>query len=189
MKKYLLKSFALLAMLFSAITMSAISYCGETITATDGTTAVITCTQPEAGTYVMTISSTQTGFSGLKGINNYFLVDGSKTRATNTATGKITGNFDSSLRVLTLTFACTDVPVMDSPLYLNFSAQEKQFDALNGQEFEWPTSCEAGEEEPEVTDKWADVDWVADSDNKTTSCSTLTSCSHNFIRETCINYN
>ena len=146
-------------MLFSAMTMSAVSYCGETITATDGTTAVITCTQPEAGTYVMTISSTQTGFSGLIGINNYFLVDGSKTRATNKATGKITGNFDSSLRVLTLTFACTDVPVMNSPLYLNFSAQEKQFDALNGQEFEWPTSCEE-------TDKWADVDWVAGSDNK-----------------------
>ena len=167
MKKHFLKSFALLAMLFSALTMSAVSYCGETITATDGTTAVITCTQPEAGTYVMTISSTQTGFSGLKGINNYFLVDGSKTRATNTATGKITGNFDSSLRVLTLTFACTDVPVMDSPLYLNFSAQEKQFDSLNGQEFEWPTSCEAGSEEPEEPgDKWASVDWVADSDNK-----------------------
>ena len=166
MKKHFLKSFALLAMLFSALSMSAISYCGETITATDGTTAVITCTQPEAGTYVMTISSTQTGFSGLKGINNYFLVDGSKTRATNTATGKITGNFDSSLRVLTLTFACTDVPVMDSPLYLNFSAQEKQFDALQGQVFDWPTSCEAGEEEPEVTDKWANVDWVAASDNK-----------------------
>ena len=72
MKKHFLKSFALLAMLFSALSMSAISYCGETITATDGTTAVITCTQPEAGTYVMTISSTQTGFSGLKGINNYF---------------------------------------------------------------------------------------------------------------------
>lgn len=154
-------------MLFSAMTMSAVSYC-ETITATDGTTAVITCTQPEAGTYVMTISSTQTGFSGLKGINNYFLVDGSKTRATNTATGKITGNFDSSLRVLTLTFACTDVPVMDSPLYLNFSAQEKQFDALNGQEFEWPTSCEAGSEEPEETGAidWSSVEWVDGSDNK-----------------------
>ena len=168
MKKHFLKSFALLAMLFSALSMSAVSYCGETITATDGTTAVLTCTQPEAGTYVMTISSTQTGFSGLKGINNYFLVDGSKTRATNTATGKITGNFDSSLRVLTLTFACTDVPVMDSPLYLNFSAQEKQFDALNGQVFEWPTSCEAGSEEPEETGAidWSSVDWVGASDNK-----------------------
>ena len=168
MKKHFLKSFALLAMLFSALSMSAVSYCGETITATDGTTAVITCTQPEAGTYVMTISSTQTGFSGLKGINNYFLVDGSKTRATNNATGKITGNFDTSLRVLTLTFACTDVPVMDSPLYLNFSALEKQFDALNGQVFEWPTSCEAGSEEPEETGAidWSSVEWVAGSDNK-----------------------
>ena len=162
MKKHFLKSFALLAMLFSALTMSAVSYCGETITATDGTTAVITCTQPEAGTYVMTISSTQTGFSGLKGINNYFLVDGSKTRATNTATGKITGNFDSSLRVLTLTFTCTDVPVMDSPLYLNFSAQEKQFDALQGQVFEWPTSCEAGEEEPTPdTEESNAIDWTS----------------------------
>ena len=162
MKKHFLKSFALLAMLFSALTMSAVSYCGETITATDGTTAVITCTQPEAGTYVMTISSTQTGFSGLIGINNYFLVDGSKTRATNKATGKITGNFDSSLRVLTLTFACTDVPVMDSPLYLNFSAQEKQFDALQGQVFEWPTSCEAGEEEPTPdTEESNAIDWTS----------------------------
>ena len=159
MKKYLLKSFAFLAMLFSALTMSAVSYCGETITATDGTTAVITCTQPEAGTYVMTISSTQSGFGGLRGIDNYFLVDGKRTRATNTATGKITGNFDNSLRVLTLTFACTAVPVMDSPLYLNFSTQIKQFDALNGQVFEWPTSCEE-------TDKWANVDWVVASDNK-----------------------
>ena len=37
MKKHVFKSFALIAMLFSALSMSAVSYCGETITATDVT--------------------------------------------------------------------------------------------------------------------------------------------------------
>ena len=167
MKKYLLKSFALLAMLFSAITMSAVSYCGETITATDGTTAVITCTQPEAGTYVMTISSTQSGFGGLKAAKNYIMLDDTRQYLSNTnSSAKHTCNWNNTTKILTIEFMCTNVPVMDTPLFLNFSTQEKQFDALNGQVFEWPTSCEAGEEEPEVTDKWADVDWVAGSDNK-----------------------
>ena len=152
MKKYLLKSFALLAMLFSAITMSAVSYCGETITATDGTTAVITCTQPEAGTYVMTISSTQSGFGGLKAAKNYIMLDDTRQYLSNTnSSAKHTCNWNNTTKILTIEFMCTNVPVMDTPLFLNFSTQEKQFDALNGQVFEWPTSCEAGEEEPEVT--------------------------------------
>ena len=41
MKKHFLKSFALIAMLFSAITMSAKQYCGEAMTSTIGWDGVI----------------------------------------------------------------------------------------------------------------------------------------------------
>lgn len=162
MKKYLLKSFALLAMLFSAMTMSAVSYCGETITSTDGTkTAVITCTQPEVGTYVMTVTSSEAYFYGLKikDGTTTFNLDGTSVRAVNntTNTEKLTCSWASP--ILTITLRCTDTPVMTSNLCLNFGGSEKEFDALKDQVFEWPTSCEE-------TDKWADVDWVAGSDNK-----------------------
>ena len=170
MKKHFLKSFALLAMLFSALTMSAVSYCGETITATDGTTtAVLTCTQPTAGTYVMTISSTQTGFSGLKAPKNYVNLDGTSQYLSNAnSSTKHTCTWNATSKTLTIEFKCTNAPVMESSLYLNFSAQEKEFDALQGQVFEWPTSCEAGSEEPEETGAidWSSVEWVAGSDNK-----------------------
>ena len=169
MKKHFLKSFALLAMLFSTLSMSAISYCGETITATDGTTAVLTCTQPEAGKYVMTITSTQTGFGGLKAPKNYITLDDTRQYLSNTnSSAKHTCNWNNTTKILTIEFMCTNVPVMDTPLYLNFSNQEKQFDALNGQVFEWPTSCEASSEEPEETGAidWSSVEWVAGSDNK-----------------------
>ena len=156
-------------MLFSAMTMSAVSYCGETITSTDGTkTAVITCTQPEVGTYVMTVTSSEANFYGLKikDGTTTFNLDGTSVRATNNSTNteKLTCSWASP--ILTITLRCTDTPVMTSNLCLNFGGSEKEFDALKDQVFDWPTSCEAGEEEPEVTDKWADVDWVADSDNK-----------------------
>ena len=169
MKKHFLKSFALLAMLFSTLSMSAISYCGETITSTDGTrTAVITCTQPEAGTYVMTVTSSEANFYGLKiktGTTTFNL-DGTSVRAVNntTNTEKLTCSWASP--ILTITLRCTGTPVMTSNMCLNFGGSEKEFDALKDQVFEWPTSCEAGEEEPEVTDKWANVDWVGASDNK-----------------------
>ena len=171
MKKYLLKSFALLAMLFSALTMSAISYCGETITSTDGTkTAVITCTQPEAGTYVMTVTSSEANFYGLKiktGTTTFNL-DGTSVRAVNntTNTEKLTCSWASP--ILTITLRCTDTPVMTSNLCLNIGGSEKEFDALKDQVFEWPTSCEAGSEEPEETGAidWSSVEWVAGSDNK-----------------------
>ena len=169
MKKHLFKSFALIAMLLSALSMSAVSYCGETITATDGTTAVLTCTQPEAGKYVMTITSTQSGFGGLKAPKNYIKLDGTRQYLSNTnSSAKHTCNWNNTTKILTIEFMCTNVPVMDTPLYLNFSNQEKQFDALNGQVFEWPTSCEAGSEEPEETGAidWSSVEWVAGSDNK-----------------------
>ena len=109
MKKYLLKSFALLAMLFSAITMSAISYCGETITATDGTTAVITCTQPTAGTYVMTVTSAQTGFGGLKAAKNYIKLDDTRQYLSNTnSSAKHTCTWDNQSKTLTIEFRCTN---------------------------------------------------------------------------------
>lgn len=156
MKKYLLKSFALLAMLFSAMTMSAISYCGETITATDGTTtAVLTCTQPTAGTYVMTITSSG-NLLGLKGINNYFDLDGTLTKVLVSSPNY---NFDKPSKTLTITLTCTNPPKMTTPLNLNFGGKDMIFETIQDQVFEWPTSCEE-------TDKWADVDWVAGSDNK-----------------------
>lgn len=167
MKKYLLKSFALLAMLFSTLTMSAVSYCGETITSTDGTaTAVLTCTQPEAGTYVMTVTSTQSGFNGLKAPNNYVNLDGTSQYLSNTnSSTKHTCTWNATSKTLTIEFKCTNAPVMESSLYLNFSAQGLEFDAVKNQVFEWPTSCEAGEEESDAID-WSSVEWVAASDNK-----------------------
>ena len=171
MKKHFLKSFALLAMLFSTLSMSAISYCGETITSTDGTkTAVITCTQPEAGTYVMTVTSSEANFYGLKiktGTTTFNL-DGTSVRAANNSTNteKLTCSWVSP--TLTITLRCTGTPVMTSNMCLNFGGSEKEFDALKDQVFDWPTSCEAGSEEPEETGAidWSSVEWVANSDNK-----------------------
>lgn len=168
MKKHLLKSFALLVMLFSAITMSAVSYCGETITSKDGTaTAVLTCTQPTEGTYVMTVTSTQSGFNGLKAPKNYVNLDGTSQYLSNTnSSAKHTCTWNSTSKTLTIEFKCTNAPVMESSLYLNFSAQEQEFDAVKDQVFDWPTSCEAGEEEttpdteePNAID-WTSIGWV-----------------------------
>ena len=55
MKKHFLKSFALIAMLFSALTMSAKQYCHEPLTLNGGATIYLSCELISDGQYRITI--------------------------------------------------------------------------------------------------------------------------------------
>ena len=158
MKKHFLKSFALLAMLFSALTMSAKQYCQEPLTLNGGATIQLSCELVSAGNYRITIEG-----ENLAGLGGSFYnpggVDLRTAITTNTAT-KIVCDIEAA-----------SAPTLYTPLYI-LCPGEQNIDWPN--DIDWTGTCgEGGEpeptpdpEDPEVTDKWADVDWVADSDNK-----------------------
>ncbi|MBO5362529.1 MAG: discoidin domain-containing protein [Paludibacteraceae bacterium] len=158
MKKHFLKSFALLAMLFSALTMSAKQYCQEPLTLNGGATIQLSCELVSAGNYRITIEG-----ENLAGLGGSFYnpggVDLRTAITTNTAT-KIVCDIEAA-----------SAPTLYTPLYV-LCPGEQNIDWPN--DIDWTGTCgEGGEtpstpepEEPEVTDKWANVDWVEDSDNK-----------------------
>ena len=158
MKKHFLKSFALLAMLFSALTMSAKQYCQEPLTLNGGATIQLSCELVSAGNYRITIEG-----ENLAGLGGSFYnpggVDLRTAITTNTAT-KIVCDIEAA-----------SAPTLYTPLYV-LCPGEQNIDWPN--DIDWTGTCgEGGEtpstpepEEPEVTDKWANVDWVEASDNK-----------------------
>ena len=105
MKKYLLKSFALLAMLFSAITMSAKQYCHEPLTLSGGATIYLSCELISEGQYRITIEG-----ENLKGLGGSFYdpgaVDLRKAITTKTETK------------IVCDIAATSAPTLYTPLYV-----------------------------------------------------------------------
>ena len=128
--------------LFLCTPASAVQYCGETITSTDGKgkTAVISCTNPSANTYVMTITSDDADFTGLRGDNMWCHING------NGSTYHMTDSYtwDSGTKTVTFTITSTAVPDMYTPLYLNMN-DEIVFANIQNQTFDWPESCGGGE--------------------------------------------
>ena len=136
MKNYLSATLALL-LLVGVGQVHAVTYCGETITSSDGTKTVeLTCTNPSTNTYVMALHSDDGSFSGISGDNWWCYVNGSSTYHMTDSY-----SWDGTNKILTFTISSTTVPRMYTPIYLNFGG-EKTFTAIQNQTFEWPASCE-----------------------------------------------
>ena len=160
MKKHFLKSFALLAMLFSALTMSAKQYCQEPLTLNGGATIQLSCELVSAGNYRITIEG-----ENLAGLGGSFYnpggVDLRTAITTNTAT-KIVCDIEAA-----------SAPTLYTPLYV-LCPGEQNIGWPN--DIDWTGTCGEGGEEPEPTPDpeepedgtidWESIDWVADSDNK-----------------------
>ena len=135
MKKHFLKSFALLAMLFSALTMSAKQYCHEPLTLNGGATIYLSCELISDGQYRITIEG-----ENLAGLGGSFYdpgaVDLRKAVTTNTAT-KIVCDIEAA-----------SAPTLYTPLYVLCPGE---------QNIGWPTdinwtgTCGEGGEEPDPT--------------------------------------
>ena len=118
----------------------AVSYCGETISNNDGSVhAVLTCTNPSSGTYVLSVTSDDNNFEGISGDNWYCYVNGGTNY-------HMTDNYtwDATNKVLTFTISSSQAPQMHTPMYLRFSGNEKIFTTIQHQVFEWPESCSGG---------------------------------------------
>lgn len=160
MKKHFLKSFALIAMLFSAITMSAKQYCQEPLTLSGGATIQLSCELVSAGNYRITIEG-----ENLAGLGGSFYNPGAvnlqSVVTTNTATK------------IVCDIAAESAPTLYTPLYV-LCPGEQNIGWPN--DIDWTGTCGEGGEEPEPTPDpeepedgtidWESIDWVADSDNK-----------------------
>lgn len=148
------KLFFILTLLCVSLMTWATKYCNTTITAEDGvSTVTLTCVQPEAGTYVMTIVG-GSNFGGFIGEGNYFELSGvgGNQVKNNTNEDNRVCNFDEGSRTLTVTMTADRAPKMYTPLYLDISGQ-KTFTTIQNQTFEWPTECASCTDEtaPTVT--------------------------------------
>ena len=135
MKKYFLKSFALLAMLFSAITMSAKQYCHEPLTLSGGATIYLSCELISDGQYRITIEG-----ENLKGLGGSFYnpgaVDLRKAITTKTETK------------IVCDIAATSAPTLYTPLYV-LCHGEQNIGWPN--DIDWTGTCGEGGEEQEET--------------------------------------
>lgn len=160
MKKHFLKSFALLAMLFSALTMSAKQYCQEPLTLNGGATIQLSCELVSAGNYRITIEG-----ENLAGLGGSFYNPGAvdlRTVVTNSTATKIVCDI-----------AAESAPTLYTPLYV-MCPGEQNIGWPN--DIDWTGTCGEGGEEPDPTPDpeepedgtidWESIDWVADSDNK-----------------------
>ena len=166
MKKIFLKSFALIAMLFSALTMSAKQYCQEPLTLSGGATIKLSCELVDAGQYRITIEGEN--LNGLGGsFYNPGAVDLRTAVTTNTATK------------IVCEIAAESAPTLYTPLYV-LCPGEQNIGWPN--DIDWTGTCgeggneEGGEdpvdptpdpEEPEDgTIDWEAIAWVKASDDK-----------------------
>lgn len=136
------KLFTILALLSASVMGFAVSYCGETITATDGvTTAELSCTNPSENTYVIAIHSDATNFTGIIGDNFHCKINGAvDPNCHMTDNSACVANWNSTTKTYTFTITSTTAPVMTTPIYLDFSG-EKTFNAIKDQSFDWPETC------------------------------------------------
>ncbi len=126
--------FILFSFVCTFVPTKATTYCGTTITATDGTTTVeLSCSNPSMNTYVMTLHSDDANFTGKSGDNFYCRINGD-----NTSTYHMTDNYtwDSSNKILTFTITSTAAPKMYTPIYLLING-EKTFTTIENQDFDW----------------------------------------------------
>ena len=132
MKKHFLKSFALLAMLFSAITMSAKQYCQEPLTLSGGATIQLSCELVSAGNYRITIEG-----ENLAGLGGSFYnpggVDLRTAITTNTATK------------IVCDIAAASAPTIYTPFYVLFPG-EQSIGWPN--DIDWTGTCGEGGETP-----------------------------------------
>ena len=166
MKKHFLKSFALIAMLFSALTMSAKQYCHEPLTLNGGATIYLSCELISDGQYRITIEGEN--LNGLGGsFYNPGAVDLRTAVTTNTATK------------IVCEIAAESAPTLYTPLYV-LCPGEQNIGWPN--DIDWTGTCgeggneEGGEdpvdptpdpEEPEDgTIDWEAIAWVEASDDK-----------------------
>ncbi len=135
MKKHFLKSFALLAMLFSAITMSAKQYCHEPLTLSGGATIQLSCELVSAGNYRITIEG-----ENLAGLGGSFYNPGAvdlRTVVTNSTATKIVCDIEAA-----------SAPTLYTPLYV-MCPGEQNIGWPN--DIDWTGTCGEGSEEPEPT--------------------------------------
>ena len=132
MKKYLLKSFALLAMLFSAITMSAKQYCHEPLTLSGGATIYLSCELISDGQYRITIEG-----ENLQGLGGSFYDPGA-VDLRNAITTKTETKIVCDI-------AATSAPTLYTPLYV-LCPGEQNIGWPN--DIDWTGTCgEGGESE------------------------------------------
>ncbi len=130
MKKHFLKSFALLAMLFSAIALSAAEYCEELITSTNGKhTANITCSSLGNNQYQFIFESTDafTGYNA--GSNFYMKVNGVEET-------QVSQNLTQDGNKLSYTFESNQVPdIYVGDLFVNYADGEARFNIPTDEDF------------------------------------------------------
>ena len=131
MKKHFLKSFALLAMLFSAMTMSAATYCGELITSTNGKhTANITCSSLGNNQYQFIFESTD-AFTGYNAAGSNFYMEVNGVGGT-----QVSKNLTQDGNKLSYTFESNVVPnIYVGAFFVNYADGEAQFNIPTDEDF------------------------------------------------------
>ena len=130
MKKYLLKSFALLAMLFSAIALSAAEYCEELITSTNGKhTANITCSSLGNNQYQFIFESTD-AFTGYNAGSNFYM------EVNGVGGTQVSQNLTQDGNKLSYTFESNVVPnIYVGAFFVNYADGEARFDIPTDEDF------------------------------------------------------
>ena len=155
MKKHFLKSFALLAMLFSALTMSAKQYCHEPLTLNGGATIYLSCELISDGQYRITIEG-----ENLQGLGGSFYNPGA-VDLRNAITTKTETKIVCDI-------AATSAPTLYTPLYV-LCPGEQNIGWPN--DIDWAGTCGEGGEEPDPTPDpepepepgavdWSSIGWV-----------------------------
>lgn len=128
MKKHFLKSFALLAMLFSALTMSAKQYCHEPLTLDGGATIYLSCELISDGQYRITIEG-----ENLQGLGGSFYNPGA-VDLRNAITTKTETKIVCDI-------AATSAPTLYTPLYVLFPGEQN---IGWPKDIEWTGTCGEG---------------------------------------------
>ena len=165
MKKHLFKSFALIAMLFSAMTMSAATYCGELITSTNGKhTAKITCSSVGSNQYQFVFESTDefTGYNA-GGSNFYMEVNG-------IGGTQVSKNLTQDGKKLFYIFESTVVPnIYVGAFFVNYADGESMFNIPTDEDFS--ATCDATAEgsdnlfdpaQASITETYIAPNWTVD---------------------------
>ena len=131
MKKHFLKSFALIAMLFSAIALSAAKYCEELITSTNGKhTANITCSSLGNNQYQFIFESID-AFIGYNAAGSNFYMEVNGVGGT-----QVSKNLTQDGNKLSYTFESNVVPnIYVGAFYVNYADGEAQFNIPTDEDF------------------------------------------------------
>lgn len=135
MKKHFLKSFALIAMLFSALSMSAKKYCHEPLTLNGGATIYLSCELISDGQYRITIEG-----ENLAGLGGSFYNPGAvdlRTAVTTTTTTKIVCDIEAA-----------SAPTLYTPLYVLCPGEQNIGWPTD---IDWTSTCGEGGEDQEST--------------------------------------